>query len=104
MAHAAHPERVLSFEEARKVVEEAGHGLLRTRRAPTEKVGLLDSARRVLAEEITADRDFPPFNRATRDGFAVRAADVPGAGEAAPVRLRVVGETKAGAPQYGAAL
>jgi len=104
MAYAAHSERVLSFEEARKVVEEAGHELLRTRRAPTEKVGLLDSARRVLAEEITADRDFPPFNRATRDGFAVRAVDVLGAGEATPVRLRVVGETKAGAPQYGVAL
>ncbi len=104
MAHAAHPERVLSFEEARKVVEEAGHGLLRTRRPSAEKVDLLDSAGRVLAEEITADRDFPPFNRATRDGFAVRAAEVLSASEATPVRLRVVGETKAGAPQYGSAL
>jgi molybdopterin molybdotransferase len=104
MAHAAHPERVLSFEEARKVVEEAGHDLLRRGRPSMEKAGLLDSAGRVLAEQITADRDFPPFNRATRDGFAVRAADVLGASEAAPVRLQVVGETKAGAPQYGVAL
>ncbi|HTC95598.1 MAG TPA: gephyrin-like molybdotransferase Glp [Terriglobales bacterium] len=104
MAHATHNERVLSFEEARRVVEEAGHGLLRTRRPSTEKAGLLNSAGRVLAEEIAADRDFPPFNRATRDGFAVRAADVLGASDAAPLRLRVVGETKAGASPYGGVL
>src|SRR5260370_20809060 len=99
-----HPERVLPFEEARKIVEEAGHSLLRTRTRSTEKVGLLSSAGRVLAEEITADRDFPPFNRATRDGFAVRAEDLAKASEAAPISLRVVGETKAGAPQYDRAL
>jgi molybdopterin molybdotransferase len=40
-----------------------------------ERVALLDSAGRILAEEVKADRDQPPFDRATRDGFAVRAAD-----------------------------
>lgn len=40
-----------------------------------ENVALMDSAGRVLAEEVTADRDQPPFDRATRDGFAVRAAE-----------------------------
>ncbi|HZR28857.1 MAG TPA: gephyrin-like molybdotransferase Glp [Terriglobales bacterium] len=104
MAHPAHSERVLSFAEARKVVEEAGKGLLRGRSFSTEKVNLLNSVGRVLAEQIVADRDFPPFNRATRDGFAVRAADILGAGETTPIRLRVVGETKAGAPQYGDAV
>ena len=58
-----------------------------------ELLGLLDAAGRVLAEEIHADRDFPPFPRATRDGYAVRATDV----EATPVTLDVVGEVKAGA-------
>ena len=80
---------VVSFEAARRVVEqhaaEVGPG----------EVGTLDFAGgsgRVLAEPIVADRDFPPFTRATRDGYAVRAADV----AAAPARLRVVGEIKAG--------
>jgi molybdopterin molybdotransferase len=44
---------------------------------------------RVLAEDVPADRDQPPFHRATRDGFAVRAADVPGT-------VRVIGEIAAG--------
>lgn len=47
---------------------------------------------RVLAENIVADRNYPPFNRSIRDGFAVRAADVtqPGA------KLRVIAESRAG--------
>ena len=104
MSSSGHPERVLPFEEARKIVEEAGHNLLRRRTPSTEKLDLLSGAGRVLAEEIPADRDFPPFNRATRDGFAVRAEDLANASETAPVSLRVVGETKAGAPQYDRAL
>ena len=56
-------------------------------------VPLLDAAGLVLAEDLRADRDFPPFRRATRDGFAVRAADA----STAPAELRWVGEIKAGA-------
>jgi molybdopterin molybdotransferase len=55
--------------------------------------GLLDAVGLVLAEDVLADRDFPPFPRATRDGFAVRAADV----QSVPARLLRVGEIKAGA-------
>src|SRR5258706_15171417 len=55
----------------------------------TETIPLLDAAGRVLAEEIRADRDYPPFPRSARDGFAVRAADLPG-------ELRVIGEVRAG--------
>ena len=33
---------------------------------------------RVLAEDVRADRDYPPVTRSIRDGFAVRAADLPG--------------------------
>ncbi len=54
-----------------------------------EFVALADADRRVLAEVIHADRDYPPFARAVRDGFAVRAQDVPG-------ELRVAGEVRAG--------
>lgn len=45
-----------------------------------------------MAEPVLADRDFPPFPRATRDGFALRAADV----QSVPAMLRVVGQVKAG--------
>lgn len=51
---------------------------------------MLDAAGRVLAEDVSADRDYPPFDRSARDGFAVRAADIPG-------ELRVIGEVRAGA-------
>jgi len=57
-----------------------------------ETLDLLAASGLVLAEEIVADRDFPPFARATRDGYAVRAADL----AQVPVRLEVVGEVKAG--------
>jgi molybdopterin molybdotransferase len=62
----------------------AGRGSL-----PTEQIPSLDSAGRVLAEDVLADRDYPPFPRSARDGFAVRAADVPG-------ELMVIGEVRAG--------
>jgi len=55
-------------------------------------VDLLAGLGRVLAEEMVADRDFPPFARATRDGYAVRTADL----AEVPARLEVVGEVKAG--------
>lgn len=82
-------ETVLSFIEARRSVE--GHaGNLRPGTA--EVVELLQSPGRVLAEDILADRDFPPFDRATRDGYAVRAADV----SHAPSKLKSIGQVKAG--------
>jgi molybdopterin molybdotransferase len=56
-----------------------------------ERVPLLASAGRVLAEGVVADRDQPPFDRATRDGFAVRAAEWSGG-----ARLRVAGQVRAG--------
>src|ERR1035437_4411384 len=40
-----------------------------------EKIELDNSLGRVLAEPITADRDYPPFNRATMDGYAIRSSD-----------------------------
>lgn len=55
----------------------------------TERVPLLEAAGRVLAEAVTADRDYPPVARSIRDGYAVRAAELPGS-------FRVVGEVRAG--------
>src|SRR5262245_19331979 len=62
-----------------------------------EDLALDDALERVLAEPLTADRDQPPFDRVTRDGFAVRAGDVAGAADATPVVLPVSGEVAAGA-------
>jgi molybdopterin molybdotransferase len=81
--------RVVSFEEARHMVERHAAGV---GPGDAETVDLLAGLGRVLAEGIVADRDFPPFDRATRDGYAVRAADL----AEVPARLEVVGEAKAG--------
>jgi len=80
---------VLSFEEARHLVEQHASQLSS---GQPETLELLAASGRILAQEILADRDFPPFNRATRDGYAVRAADL----AALPARLEVIGEIKAG--------
>lgn len=54
-----------------------------------ESVDLSAALGRVLAENLTAPIDLPPFDRSSVDGFAVRAADTAGATEPAPVRLRL---------------
>src|ERR1044072_1886263 len=55
---------------------------------------LLEQAHnRMLAEDIRADIDLPPFDRARMDGYAVRSADV----GTAPVNLKIIGEIAAGA-------
>ncbi|TMC71962.1 MAG: molybdopterin molybdotransferase MoeA [Chloroflexi bacterium] len=59
---------------------------------PSVDVPLLDSLGLVLAEDIAADRDVPPFRNSAMDGYAVRGDDV----ASAPARLRVVGEIAAG--------
>ena len=81
---------VLPFTDARRTVEEHARGL---RPADPEPVELLAAHERVLAESVASDRDLPPFARATRDGYAVRSADV----SSLPARLEVVGEIRAGA-------
>lgn len=84
---------VLSFEDAYEVVRE--YCCRRTVRAgdrPSEEVLLMQGLGRVLAEPIKADRDFPPFPRATRDGFAVRADDLANG----VTLLSVVGQVRAG--------
>ena len=60
-----------------------------------EEVPVAEAAGRVLAEPGTAAGDLPPFDSSAMDGFAVRAADTPGA-------LRVVGQSAAGGPFEGA--
>jgi molybdopterin molybdotransferase len=67
--------------------------LQKTTRLPVETTALLESAGRVLAEDVVSDVDMPPFARCTMDGYAVRSEDVCNA----PVRLQVIGVIPAGA-------
>jgi molybdopterin molybdotransferase len=88
---------VLTFEDARRAVEHHASQLLPK---ATEEVSLLHAAHRVLSEPLTADRDIPPFPRSTRDGYAVRSADL----ATLPVKLKVIGEIKAGPTHPASAL
>jgi molybdopterin molybdotransferase len=88
---------VLSFEDARRVVEDHAS---QTAPGGNETTDLLHASGRVLAEPITADRDIPPFPRSTRDGYAVRTADL----AILPAKLKVTGEIKAGPGQVPSTL
>ncbi|MCK1384452.1 molybdopterin biosynthesis protein [Bradyrhizobium sp. 21] len=81
--------KILSREEALARFEAA----LFPRAIPSESRKLADALGSALAEDITAPIDVPPFDRSNVDGFAVRSADLTAAGEGAPVRLRLNGET-----------
>ena len=83
------PHSIMSFEDARHCVEEHAAGL---RPGATEPVELIAAQGRVLAEPVLADRDIPPFPRSTRDGYAVRSADL----SQLPRTLKVIGEVTAG--------
>jgi len=61
-----------------------------------ERVGLMEAPGRFLAEDVLGRSDLPPFSNSAMDGYAVRAADVEGATEAAPVALPLAGESRAG--------
>lgn len=57
-----------------------------------ERVGLDEACGRVLAEDIVAEVDIPPFDRAAMDGYAVDAKDTFGASQFSPVRLKLIAE------------
>jgi len=87
---ASQPSDIPSFEDARHTVERHATGIKPT---VLETVSLLEADRRVLAETLLADRDFPPFPRSTRDGYAIRSSDL----TRLPAKVRLVAEIKAGA-------
>ncbi|MHB1538863.1 MAG: molybdopterin molybdotransferase MoeA [Solirubrobacteraceae bacterium] len=64
---------------------------------PAERVALHEALARVLAEDVGAQEPLPSFDSSAMDGYAVRAADVAAASAEAPVRLRLVAESRAGA-------
>jgi len=86
----------LAFDQARQIVLDQVRSQHRSQLAEPhwERVALAETPGRVLAEDLTADRDAPPFDRSMRDGYAVRAADLPGT-------LAVIGEVRAGSLFHG---
>lgn len=80
---------MLSFSDARQLVINQATAHLRPR--ATHFLSVHDALGHVLAQEVRTDREYPPFNRSTRDGYAVRTS------EATPnATLRCEGEIKAG--------
>ena len=95
-AHGHGGEQLHSVEEARDAILAAVPGPL------DEEEVLVDSALgRVVAREAIAAVTLPPWDNSAMDGYAIRAADVGGAGEATPVRLAVTGEVPAGGVAAG---
>jgi molybdopterin molybdotransferase len=92
------PTMVLSYDEAAAVVRREAELAVAGRHRAVERVPLRGAAGRVLAEAVVADRDQPPFDRSTRDGFACRA------GELQAGALRVAGQMRAGEAWRGGAI
>lgn len=81
---------VVSFEEALSIVREK---ICAANFIPAAETLPLEEARqRVLAEDVLGDRDYPPFHRSTRDGYAVRASDL----SVVATVLKCAGEVRAG--------
>jgi molybdopterin molybdotransferase len=81
-------ERIVNFDEALEIVL-AQAKLIKPQ--AVEAVALVEATGRVLATSVVADRDQPPFDRSTRDGYAVRAEDAMGG-----ATLTVAGQVQAG--------
>jgi molybdopterin molybdotransferase len=79
---------LLTLEEAQERV------LARARPLPAEPVPIGEAGGRVVAEDVRAQVDLPPFASSAMDGFAVRSADLPGV-------LPIAGESAAGKPFAG---
>ena len=73
---------LIGLDEARARIDAAVRPIDRTERVP-----LAEANGRVLAEDLAAAADVPPFDRAAMDGYAVRAADTAGASPASPRAL-----------------
>ena len=80
---------MLSYEQARRTVIDQ----VQSKKGPraTANVSVWEALGYVLAQEVKTDREYPPFDRSTRDGYAVRASEAN-----ASAKLRCSGEIKAG--------
>jgi len=81
---------MISIEEARRLIWDETPVLKK------EKIEIIDSLGRVIAEDIVSEFDIPPFDRSAMDGFAIISDDTFSATKENPVLLEVIGEIKAG--------
>jgi molybdopterin molybdotransferase len=81
---------LLSVDEARERI------LSQVQPVTAATLPLIECANRVLAQDIAATTDLPPFDNSSMDGFAIRVADVAEAEVASPRSLRVVADIPAG--------
>src|SRR5260221_4843593 len=87
----APPQSMLTVDEALQQVLSVFHPLA------AETINILDGLGRVLAEDVFATQDLPPFANSSMDGYAVRSADVVNASSTSPVHLAVIMDIPAGA-------
>jgi molybdenum cofactor synthesis domain-containing protein len=84
--------KLLTFDEAKQVIRRH----FNPRPLGVEEIPLLQAYNRVLAEDVSASLNIPPFDRSTVDGYAVKAEDTFGADENRPVKLKICGTVNAG--------
>ena len=84
----------ISYQSARELAAQ------RVAPVAAERMPLEDCAGRVLAEDLTAGSDVPPFDRSPYDGYAFRSRDSEGAGPESPVTLRILEEIPAGGASH----
>jgi putative molybdopterin biosynthesis protein len=84
--------KLLTLNEAQQVI----HKHLRPKSSSIEEIPLLEAHNRVLAQNLVATMDIPPFNRSTVDGYAVKAEDTFGAEENRSSKLNVRGTVSIG--------
>src|SRR5438445_13690633 len=77
--------QTISLDTARALVDRSGAPIMRVEHVPIEQ-----AAGRVIARDVVAPADVPPFSRAAMDGYAVRAADTRGAGRSQPRGLHQI--------------
>ncbi len=85
-------QKLTEIEDARKLVVE------RAVRLDAEPVAIGEALGRVLAEDVSSADAVPGFDNSAMDGYALRAAEITGASAEQPVRLAIVGESRAGHP------
>lgn len=81
---------MITLKEALQLLEEVKLPL------QVEILNLCQAIGRILAEDIVADVELPPFDRSSRDGYAVKSKDTFSASESSPVELKLKGCVKIG--------
>lgn len=87
---------LISYEKAKEVISESIKSIERVESIPIE-----EAHDRILAEDIVAETFVPSFDRASMDGYAVKAEDTYGASSLKPKKLKIIGAAYPGEPFTG---